>query len=149
MLLSSSTLFTENINSSERGKIMVLKTIEENQAWLRMTWQCAFPMQWPNILFAVRALVPTFDMAEVKVGESNAGGETIDPNSRPEEKSLLILQGDSKHFKGKVSIQFFTRTNKVVVLMSKKTGFRNDYQYLSEAVGPFMDTVELRMYAGK
>lgn len=128
---------------------MVLKTIEENQAWLRMTWNCNFAMQWPNILVAVRALMPTFEQAEVKAGEPNAGGEAIDPNSKPEERSLLILQGMSKHFKGKVSIQFFTKTNKVVVLMPKSIGFRNEYQYLSEAVGPFMDTVELRMYAGR
>lgn len=128
---------------------MVLKGTQENQNWIRMQWKCAFPMQWPNILFAVRAMMPMFPDGEVLIGEKNGGSEKVDPSSRPAEKGLLVLQGTCSHFGGKVSIQFYTNTNEVIVMMSKKIGFRNEYQYLSEAVGPFMDNIELRMYAGR
>lgn len=126
---------------------MVLKDIQENQNWLRMKWQCSFPMPWSNILFATRAMLPLFQNAEVLIGSNGAGSEKVNPSDNPPEKEILALQGNCTHFGGKVAIHFYTNTNNVVITISKAIGFRNEYQYLSEAVGPFMDNIELRMYA--
>lgn len=128
---------------------MVLQKNEENAKWIRMTWKCAFDMRWNNILYAVRAVLGTFEDPEVLAGAPGAGSERINPADKPEEKSLLVLQGMSKHFKGKVSIAFSTNTKEVTINIPKSIGFSNNYEILSKAVGPFMDMLELRMFVAK
>lgn len=128
---------------------MVLQTINENKAWIQMNWKCAFAMQWPNILFVAQKMLGTFQSPEVLAGDKGAGGQRVNPSDRPEEREMLVLRGYSNHFKGNTSIVFHTNTNDVTINLSKSAGFPNDYQALSKAVGPFMDSMELRMYAGK
>ena len=114
-----------------------------------MKWKCAYIMQWPNILFVTRAMLSTFQNPEVLAGNKGAGGQRVNPADRPEEKEMLVLRGYSNHFKGNFSITFHTKTNDVTVNIPKSLGFPEDYQSLAMAIGPFMDSVELRMYAAK
>jgi hypothetical protein len=128
---------------------MVLYENVENKNWIRMTWKCTFDMKWPNILYAVRAVLGTFEYPEVLAGDPGVGSVRVNPAEKPEEKSLLVLQGKSKHFKGNVSIAFYTNTKDAVITIPKNLGFSNDYEILSKAVGQFMDTLELRMFTAK
>jgi hypothetical protein len=128
---------------------MVLQTINENKSWIQMNWKCTFIMQWPNILFAAKAMLGTFQNPEVLAGDKGIGGQRVNPSDHPEEKGMLVLRGYSNHFKGNVSITFHTKTNDVTINIPKSIGLPNDYQSLSMAVGPFMDSIELRMYAAK
>lgn len=128
---------------------MVLQENVENQNWIRLTWKCAFDMRWPKILAAVSAVLNTFENPEVLVGNPGMGSERVNPATNPEEKELLQLQGKSTHFRGNISVAFYTNTRKVVVNIPKVIGFSNDYEVLSKAVGPFMDLLELRMFAAK
>ena len=52
-------------------------------------------------------------------------------------------------FKGNISIVFHTKTNDVTVTIPKSLALPSDYQSLAMAIGPFVDSIELRMYAGK
>lgn len=128
---------------------MVLQTINENKSWIQMSWKCAFNMQWPNILFATKAMMGTFQNPEVLTGDKGTGGQRVNPNDKPEEKSMLVLRGYSTHFKGNVSVVFHTKTNNVTINIPKSLGLPSDYQSLAIAVGPYMDSIELRMYAAK
>jgi len=128
---------------------MVLQTINENKAWLQLGWKCAYILQWPNILFVAKAMMTSFKDPEVLVGNKGAGGQRVNPTDKPEEKEMLVLRGYSNIFKGNVSLTFHTKTNDVTINIPKSLGFPNDYKALAQAVGPFMDSVELRMYAAK
>jgi hypothetical protein len=128
---------------------MVLQSINENKSWVKMTWQCAFNMQWPNILFVTNAVLPTFQNPEVLAGYEGVGGQRVNPADRPPEQGMLVLRGQSTHFKGNISLTFYTKTNNVVLLIPKSLGFPCDYESLCKATGTFMDSLELRMYAAK
>lgn len=128
---------------------MVLHTIEENKAWIRMNWKCAFAMLWPNILFAAKVMLPTFQNPEVLAGDKGTGGQRVNPADNCDEKSMLVLRGYSNHFKGNVSITFNTKTKDVALLIPKSLGLPSDYKSLAIAAGTFMDSIELRMYAGR
>lgn len=114
-----------------------------------MQWKCAFVMQWPNILFATKAMLGTFENPEVLSGDKGTGGVRVNPADKPEERSMLNLRGYSKLFKGNVSVVFNTKTNNVVINIPKNIGLPSDYESLAKAIGPFMDSLELRMYAAK
>ncbi len=128
---------------------MVLHAVEEKNKWIRMTWKCTFDMRWPNILYAVRAVLNTFEDPEVLAGDPGAGSVRVNPADNPTEKSMLVLQGNSKLFKGKVSIAFNTNTKDLVINIPRSLGFSNDYEVLSKAMGQFVDTLELRMFTAK
>ena len=128
---------------------MVLQKTEENAKWIRLIWKSSFDLKWGNMLYAVKAIVNTFDNPEIKAGDPGAGSVTVNPAERPSEKSLLVLQGYSKHFKGNVMISLYTNTRDVLITIPKTIGFSNDYETLSKAVGPFMDMLELRMFVAK
>ena len=128
---------------------MVLQTIKENKAWIQTNWKCAYIMQWPNILFVTRAMLSTFQNPEVLAGDAGAGGKRVNPSDRPEERSMLVLRGYSNIFKGNISITFHTNTNDLTMNIPKTLGFANDYESLAKAIGPFVDSVELRMYSPK
>jgi hypothetical protein len=128
---------------------MVLQQINENKSWIQMQWKSAFAMQWPNILFATQTMLGTFQEPEVMVGDPGAGGQRVNPADRPEEKSMLRIRGYSTFFKGNISIVFHTKTNDVTVTIPKSLALPSDYQSLAMAIGPFVDSIELRMYAGK
>ena len=128
---------------------MVMQVNEENAKWIRMTWKCAFDMKWPNILYAVKAVLMTFEDPEVLIGDPGAGSVKVNPAEKPDERSLLVLQGKSKHFKGNVSVAFYTGTKDVTITIPKSLGFSNNYEILSKAVGPFMDQLELRMFTAR
>ena len=129
---------------------MVLQTINENKAWLQLSWQCSYKMQWYNILYASRAMLSTFQNPEVLVGDPGAGSQSVNPANNPEEKSMLVLRGASKFFDNKnISIRFHTNTSNVVINIPKSLGLPNDYESLAKEVGPFMDSIELRMYSAK
>ena len=128
---------------------MVLQTINENKAWIQMTWKCAYVMQWPNILFVANKMLGTFENPEVLIGNKGGGGARVNPAERQEKKEMLVLRGYSTHFKGNLSITFHTETSDVTVNIPKSLGLPTDYESLAKAVGPYMDSVELRMYAAK
>lgn len=128
---------------------MVLQRNEENPKWIRLTWKCSFDLKWNNMLYGVRAVLNTFENPEIKAGDPGAGSINVNPAERPEEKSLLVLQGYSKHFKGNVMISLYTNTRDVMITIPKSIGFSNDYEILSKAIGPFMDMLELRMFVAK
>lgn len=129
---------------------MVLQTVNTNMNWIQTEWDCAFVMQWPNILFAVKAIMGTFTDAEVRVGGRGTGSESVDLNRvKPEECEMLALQGESKYFKCKAKVVFQTKTNKVTMTMHKNCGLPCDYESMAKALGKFMDSIELRMYAAK
>ena len=129
---------------------MVLQTVNTNMNWIQTEWDCAFIMQWPNILFAVKAIMGTFTDAEVRVGGRGTGSESVDLNRvKPEECEMLALQGESKYFKCKAKVVFQTKTNKVTMTMHKNCGLPCDYESMAKALGKFMDSIELRMYAAK
>lgn len=129
---------------------MVLQSVNTNANWIQLEWDCAFVMQWPNILFATRAIVPTFNEAEVRVGGRGTGSEAVDINvTKPAEQEMLALQGESKYFKCKAKVVFHTKTNKLTVTIHKNCGLPCDYESMAKAVGKFVDSIELRMYAAK
>jgi hypothetical protein len=128
---------------------MVLQAVNENKTWIKMDWTCAFNMQWPNILFAANAILKTFQNPEVLIGDQGAGSQRVNPADKPEEKELLVLRGYSTHFNGNISIAFHSRTNRVTFNLPKSVGLPSDYKSLAIAVGPFVDSIELRMFAGK
>lgn len=128
---------------------MVLKSIDENKSWILTTWNTAFVMRWTNILFATNGIVGTFTDPVVKVGNKGAGSINVNPKDFIEEKELLAIQGYSNVFKGKLSINFNNGTDEVVAIINKSVGFPVDYEFLAKSMGPLMDTIELKMYAGK
>jgi hypothetical protein len=130
---------------------MVLQTVDENNKWIRTTWKCTFDIHWDRILYITKAIISTFDEPEVLAGNPGDGGQKqkIDPFNKPTEQNLLVLQGYSNHFKGRVSISFRTNTKDLVVTIAKNIGLSSDYEVLSKALGQFMDTLELRMYTAK
>jgi hypothetical protein len=92
----------------------------------------------------------TFTDAEVRVGGRGTGSESVDLNRvKPEECEMLALQGESKYFKCKAKVVFQTKTNKVTMTMHKNCGLPCDYESMAKALGKFMDSIELRMYAAK
>ena len=125
---------------------MVLSTIRDNKAWIQMNWKCSFIMQWPHILFAAKSIANGFQNPEALAGDKGAGGYKVNPEDRPEEKSMLVFRGYSNLFRGNVSITFYTNTNDVTINIPKSLGLPMDYESLAIAVGPFMDSMELRMY---
>lgn len=128
---------------------MVLQNINENAAWVQMQWECSFVMHWPNILYSVNATLNLFTQHEVLVGNPGQGSQKISPIDRPAECSMLVLQGESEYFGGKIQITFKTNTKEVIVLVPKNLGFSSDYEMLAKTFGAFMDHLELRMYAAK
>lgn len=128
---------------------MVLQSINENKSWTQMSWKCSFIMQWPNMLYGTRSMLSTFQEPEVMAGDMGAGGQRVNPADRPEERGMLRLRGYNNIFKGQISIVMHTKTNDVTITIPRSLGFGSDYEDLSKAVGPFMDSLELRMYAAK
>jgi hypothetical protein len=128
---------------------MVLHDINENKSWIQMNWKCGFGMPWANILYAVNRMLPLFQNPEILIGNKGANGERANPADNPPEKDMLVIQGYSTHFKGNVAIVFYTKTNDVKITIHKNIGFSADYKSLAIAVGPFMDSIELRMYTAK
>jgi hypothetical protein len=128
---------------------MVLQTIKKNQAWIQMDWKCSFPMYWPNILYVVNAMLPTFQDPEVLIGDPGSGSIKANPADRPEEKSILNLRGYSTILKGRISIVFHTNKDNVTVNIPMNLNLPSDYESLSKGIGPLMDSVELRMYTAK
>ena len=128
---------------------MVLQSNQQNGKWIRMVWKCTFDMRWPNILYAVKAVMGTFENAKVLAGQPGSGSAVIDPNDNPDEQPLLNLQGKSRLFDGNISIAFYTNTKEVVITIPTSLGFPNDYAELSKAMGQFVDTLELRMFTAK
>lgn len=128
---------------------MVLQKVNQNENWIQMSWTCAFNMDWPRILFGIRAILPTFKDAEVLAGSMGSQPKAINPMDKPEEHPMVQLRGYSNLFKGKVSILFNTGTNTLSLTIPKTLNLAPDYQSLAIAAGPFMDSIELRMYSGK
>ena len=128
---------------------MVLQTIKENKSWIQMEWKCAFIMQWSNMLFGTKSMLSTFKDPEVMSGDPGAGGVRVNPSDRPEERGILRLRGYCNIFKGNISLAMYTKTNNVTITIPKSLGFASDYESLNKAIAPFMDSLELRMYAGK
>ena len=128
---------------------MVLQNINENAALVQMQWECSFVMHWPNILYSVNATLNLFTQPEVLAGNPGQGSKRVNPADRPEECSILVLQGESEYFGGKIQITFKTNTKEVNVLVPRNLGFSSDYEMLSKTFGAFMDHLELRMYAAK
>ena len=125
---------------------MILQTINQNQAWIQMEWQCAFSMYWDNILHAAKTIMPTFSESEILIGDPCAGSKKIDPNTNPEEKSMLQIRGNSVILKGKIAITFYTNTNRLIINIPKSLCLACEYEALSKGVGPLMDSIELCMY---
>ena len=125
---------------------MVLQTIKENSAWVQMTWKCSYLMKWPNILYVANAMLGQFTEPEVIIGDRGTGGQRVNPATMPEKKSMLVLRGTSKFFKGKTSLTFNTDTNDVVLLLPKSLNLPTDYESMSKAAGLFMDSIELKMF---
>ena len=126
---------------------MILHKIDENKSWIQMNWKCAFNMQWDRILFIVDSIASGFQNAEALAGDKGAGSQKINPNDNPEEMSMLVFRGYSKLFRGNISMTFYTNTNDVTIYVPKSLGLPVDYESLAMAIGPFMDSLELRMYA--
>jgi hypothetical protein len=106
-------------------------------------------MQWYNMLYGTRAMLSTFQEPEVMSGDMGAGGQRVNPADRPEEKGMLRLRGYNNIFKGQISIVMHTNTNDVTITIPRNLGLGCDYEALSKAIGPFMDSLELRMYTAK
>ena len=128
---------------------MVLQNVNTNSNWIQAEWNCAFIMQWPNIVFATRAILSSFVNPEVRVGGRGTGSQVVDLVTKPAEQEMLAIQGESKWFKCKTKVVFYTKTNKVVITLHKYCGLPYDYESMSKALGKFMDSIELRMYAAK
>ena len=128
---------------------MILKQINENQNWITMNWECAFLMKWGHILHGIRAISPTFKEVEVVAGAMGAQPKVINPTEKPDEQPMVQMRGYSNFFKGKVSLLFNTGTNTLRLTIPRNLNLTSDYQNLAIAVGPFMDSLELRMYSGK
>lgn len=126
---------------------MVLHQINENKAWIQMNWKCAFIMQWSHILFVIDSIAGGFQNPEALAGDKGAGSQKINPKDNPEERSMLVFRGYSNLFRGNISITFYTNTNDVTIYIPKSLGLPVNYESLAIAIGPFMDSMELRMYA--
>ena len=94
-------------------------------------------------------MLPTFNEPEVMAGDQGAGGVRVNPADSPEERGMLRLRGYCNIFKGNISIVMYTKTNDVTITIPKSLGLPNDYESLNKAICPFMDSLELRMYAAK
>ena len=106
-------------------------------------------MMWPNMLFGIRSMLPAFKDPEVMAGNQGAGGVRVNPANDPEEMGMLRLRGYCSIFKGNISVVMYTNTNDVTITIPRSLGFASDYESLSKAVGLFMDSLELSMYAAR
>ena len=127
---------------------MVLQNVNVDSSWVQMNWKCSFMMNWPNMLIAVAAMLNTFNQPEVLAGEPGKGSQRINPKEANPEFPLLVLQGHSNYFGGRIQMIFKTNTDEVVVTVPRNLGFSADYEMLSKSFGVFMDHMELRMYKG-
>ena len=91
----------------------------------------------------------TFDDPEIMAGDKNANPQRINPNEPSEERAMLRIRGFSKIFNGNISVVMYTNSKNVSITIPKSIGIAEDYESLAKAVGPFMNSLELRMYAQK
>lgn len=128
---------------------MVLKNISTTKKFITMDWECAFVMQWPNILKGVSLSLKMFRDPEIKAGEPNSIPVSINPADRPAQASILVVKGECNTFGCPIQLRFLTGTRNVRITVPVSVGWPTDYSSLAQAAGMFMDVLELRMYAGR
>lgn len=126
---------------------MVLKQIEQGKNWIRLKWDCNFPMKWPNIMFATRKLLPTMENYEVRIGEVGSY-EKIDPSLTYPQRGMINIRGYAKALRSEVSIMFYTDTTNAMITI-KDYSLPKDYESIAIALGPFMDRLELLMFGAQ
>ena len=124
---------------------MVLQSFQSENGLVSARWTTVSENIWPSILRGAKGILPTFTQCDVIVGSRGEQPMKVDINSQIPMKEILVVTGQSHFFGGPLKVTFMNGSNIVDILYTANLGFAVEYEAISKAFGPFMDSCEIMM----
>lgn len=124
---------------------MILDSFKEENGLVYTRWNTTTNTIWKNIVKGVKGILNTYNSYEVIIGSEGEQPLRVDINQDVPTKDVLVLTGQSKFFNGPVKLTFVNNGQTVDLLYTANLGFAVNYEAITRAFGPFMDTCEIIM----
>lgn len=124
---------------------MVLQSFQSENGLVSARWTTVSENIWPSILRGAKGILSTFSQYDVIVGSQGEQPLRVDINGQVPMKDILVVTGQSAFFDGPLKITFMNGSNVVDILYTTNLGFAVEYEAISKAFGPFMDSCEIMM----
>lgn len=127
---------------------MLLVAENENNGWIRSTFNLTYRVSWPQLLLAVHGAYPYFANPQVLVDDAQVPiSRQTDILSIPENRTIM-LRGISTVINAPLMITFHNQTPTVNVSVGcVNEEFRNtNYEKFNKSMCQFMDSIEIMMH---
>ena len=124
---------------------MVLQNFVSENGLVSARWTTVSENIWQNIIKGARGIARTYAQYDVIIHSQGEQPMRVDLNGSIPEKEVLVVTGQSQFFGGPLKITFTKGSNIVDILYTTNLGFAVEYEAISKAFGPFMDSCEIMM----
>ena len=124
---------------------MVLQSFQSENGLVSARWTTVSDNIWPSILRGAKGILSTYSQVDVIIGSRGEQPVRVDINGQIPMKDMLVVTGQSAFFGGPLKITFYNGSNIVDILYTANLGFAVEYEAISKAFGPFMDSCEIMM----
>jgi len=127
---------------------MLLVAENENNGWIRSTFNLTYRVSWPQLLLAVHGAYPYFANPQVLVDDAQVPiSRQTDILSIPENRTIM-LRGISTVINAPLMITFRNQSQAVAVSVgSVNQEFRNTtYEKYNKSMSQLMDSMEIMMH---
>lgn len=124
---------------------MVLQNFVSENGLVSARWTTVSDNIWGNIIKGARGIARTYSQYDVMVCSTGEQPIRVNLNESIPMKDVLVITGQSQFFGGPLKITFTNGSNIVDILYTTNLGFAVEYEAISKAFGPFMDSCEIMM----
>lgn len=124
---------------------MVLQDFRAENGLVSARWTTVTDNIWTNIIKGARGILSTYSQYDVIIASAGEQPMRVDINGQVPMKQYLVVTGQSQFFGGPLKITFTNGSNIVDILYTANLGFAAEYEAISKAFGPFMDSCEIMM----